>query len=312
MRKISIILITAILVLSATLVHAKWVDFCDYWGANCCRGGYTEQTCKPPAVNNLNLSCTYFHSTQGCCCEGLVWAPDAPNVTATVEDNRITIQWELDPAAKTYGLWWGDSGTWDKLDDEHKLPLSDDSSSFVHENLEYNTTYYYYLTVRNEYGGSTATAHATTGSNPNPPTPQPQPSPGSAGALYRYFGNGEHFYTTNWNELGSGRGGYAYEGIQGYIYTNQQPGTVPLYRYFGNGEHFYTTNWNELGGGRGGYAYEGIQGYVNPTQQPGTVPLYRYFGNGDHFYTTNWSELGGGRGGYGYEGIQCYVSETPP
>lgn len=38
--------------------------------------------------------------------------------------------------------------------------------------------------------------------------------------LYRYFRSsaGDHFYTTNWNELGAGRSGYAYEGIECYVY----------------------------------------------------------------------------------------------
>ncbi len=37
--------------------------------------------------------------------------------------------------------------------------------------------------------------------------------------LYRYWnpGIGDHFYTTNWNELGSGRYGWGYEGIQCYV-----------------------------------------------------------------------------------------------
>jgi subtilisin family serine protease len=38
--------------------------------------------------------------------------------------------------------------------------------------------------------------------------------------LYRYWNGGaaDHFYTTSWNELGSGRYGWAYEGIQCYVY----------------------------------------------------------------------------------------------
>ncbi len=131
--------------------------------------------------------------------------------------------------------------------------------------------------------------------------------------LYRYYnsGNGDHFYTTNACDLGSGKSGYVFEGDAGFLYTTAVAGTNALHRYYdpGNGDHFYTTNWSELGGGAGGYLYEGIAGYLFPTAQAGTVALYRYYnpGNGDHFYTTNWSELGGGAGGYLYESIAGYV-----
>ena len=39
--------------------------------------------------------------------------------------------------------------------------------------------------------------------------------------LYRYWNPqiGDHFYTTNWNELGNGRYGWGYEGIQCYVHT---------------------------------------------------------------------------------------------
>ena len=92
--------------------------------------------------------------------------------------------------------------------------------------------------------------------------------------LYRYWnpGIGDHFYTTNWGELGSGRYGWGYEGIQCHVLPQQRTGSVPLYRYWnpGIGDHFYTTNWGELGSGRYGWRYEGIQCYVFP--QPTSAP----------------------------------------
>lgn len=132
-------------------------------------------------------------------------------------------------------------------------------------------------------------------------------------ALYRYWnpGGADHFYTTNWGELGFGRYGWNYEGVQCYVYQNQVSGSVPLYRYWNPSiaDHFYTTSWAELGSGKYGWKYEGIQCYVFPAPTPGSLPLYRYWNPsaGDHFYTTNWSELGSGRSGWRYEGIQCYV-----
>jgi Papain family cysteine protease/Repeat of unknown function (DUF5648) len=139
------------------------------------------------------------------------------------------------------------------------------------------------------------------------------PPPGRRVPLYRYWNPGiaDHFYTTNWSELGAGRYGWNYEGIQCYVLAAQVAGTVPLYRYWNSsiGDHFYTTSWSELGAGRYGWRYEGIQCYVAASRLAGTVPLYRYWNSraGDHFYTTNWSELGSGRYGWVLEGIQCYV-----
>ncbi|MFZ5986846.1 MAG: hypothetical protein ACOYWZ_06965 [Bacillota bacterium] len=36
--------------------------------------------------------------------------------------------------------------------------------------------------------------------------------------LYRYCNGTDHFYTTNYSELGSGKLGYVYEGIQCYVF----------------------------------------------------------------------------------------------
>ncbi|NIM15748.1 MAG: hypothetical protein GTO45_27485, partial [Candidatus Aminicenantes bacterium] len=80
--------------------------------------------------------------------------------------------------------------------------------------------------------------------------------------LYRYLNSsiGDHYYTTNWNELGNGAGGYVYEGIACWVHNSQLPGTKKFYRYLNSsiGDHYYTTNWNELGNGAGGYVYEGV------------------------------------------------------
>lgn len=131
--------------------------------------------------------------------------------------------------------------------------------------------------------------------------------------LYRYWnpGIGDHFYTTNWDELGFGASGWNLEGIQCRVHTQMGSGMVPLYRYWNSdiGDHFYTTNWGELGYGASGWYFESVQGYVYPDPHVGTLPLYRYWnsGIGDHFYTTNWGELGAGASGWDLEGIQAYV-----
>ena len=146
--------------------------------------------------------------------------------------------------------------------------------------------------------------------------------------LYRYY-NGEHFYTTSIEEIGTavpgqqGKYGYRSEGIQCVIATEPRPGFLPLYRYWNGNipDHFYTTNASEIGTtvpgatGKYGYRFESTAAYCSATYQSGLVPLYRYYnGNiGDHFYTTNAQEIGttvpGVTGKYGYksEGVACYV-----
>ena len=131
--------------------------------------------------------------------------------------------------------------------------------------------------------------------------------------LFRYWNAAatDHFYTTNWAELGSGKYGWVFEGIQCYTYPKAVLGSLPLHRYWnpGNGDHFYTTNFAELGNGKYGWGYEGVQCHVFALPAVGRVPLYRYWNAavGDHFYTTNWSELQWGKYGWVFEGIQCWV-----
>ena len=100
--------------------------------------------------------------------------------------------------------------------------------------------------------------------------------------LYRYYNSGsnDHFYTTNFAEIGTttpgsvGNFGYKYEGVAGYCYKTQTTGTVPFFRYWNDimGDHFYTTNlkYNEIGTttpgnvGKYGYKSEGVACYVFP------------------------------------------------
>lgn len=78
--------------------------------------------------------------------------------------------------------------------------------------------------------------------------------------VYRKFARGNHFYTTTPQE--GEVHGYVDEGILGFVYMTQQPGTVPVYRKFGGGDHFYTTNLQE--GKDQGYQDEGVLGYIYP------------------------------------------------
>jgi subtilisin family serine protease len=132
--------------------------------------------------------------------------------------------------------------------------------------------------------------------------------------LYRYWNPSvtDHYYTTNFNELGWAASGWEFGHIECYIYPTQQSGTVPLYGYWNPsiGDHYFTTNFNELGNGAYGWTLSGITGYIYPTQQSGTVPLHQYWNPsiGDHFFTINLEELGpSGAYGWSYSSISGYV-----
>ncbi len=135
----------------------------------------------------------------------------------------------------------------------------------------------------------------------------------------------EHFYTANKAERDSlikdFRDGYSAffdEGIEGYLFPNQVPGTVPLYRLYKDPmKHFYTTVAKEKGKAinKDGYRFENIVGYVSAVQISGTTPLYRAYRatvgkiGDDHFYTIKEDEKFGAINKYGYidDGITCYV-----
>ncbi|HYX26147.1 MAG TPA: hypothetical protein VFC23_18490 [Thermoanaerobaculia bacterium] len=131
-------------------------------------------------------------------------------------------------------------------------------------------------------------------------------------SLYRYYnpGNGDHFYTTNWNELGNGGLGYYFEWVQCHIDSRSGTGNTPFYRYYnsGTGAHFYSTDFYEA---PAGFSFEWVQGYVYTYNFTGSlVPLYRYYnaGTDKYFYTTNYNELGGGAQGFAYQKIAAWVN----
>jgi hypothetical protein len=127
--------------------------------------------------------------------------------------------------------------------------------------------------------------------------------------LYRYSANGWHFYTTNWNELGSGNG-WTFEGSIGGTQPRRSEQSQPFFRYYNpvSGNHFYTTTWAELAEGwQRGWVFEGVEAYVPTFSSSLTKQLHRYYNptSGDFFYTTNFDELGNGGLGYIYQGVQC-------
>ncbi len=143
--------------------------------------------------------------------------------------------------------------------------------------------------------------------------------------LYRYYNGTNHFYTTI---LGEGGSDWNYEGIQAFIFQNQEANTVALYRFCKNVkkktglfsykiciDHYYTTDKNS--GINNGYIIEnsgnpiGFVYTTNYNTAVNTVGLRQYYSSTlyDHFYTTSTTELGNGTGSYSFNCNSCYVVE---
>jgi hypothetical protein len=97
--------------------------------------------------------------------------------------------------------------------------------------------------------------------------------------VYRLFHPtlAKHLYTVNpmeW-ETAITRDRYIAEGVVGYLYADQVPGTVPLYRlyHFGVADHFYTNDPLEVDlAVAAGYVPEAIIGYVPAEEDPEVWP----------------------------------------
>ena len=151
--------------------------------------------------------------------------------------------------------------------------------------------------------------------------------------VYRYYSDKDHFYTTDYSEIGTskwgqlGRSGYTSEGAGFQSLLNGNPGyglkVTPVYRYYNGVDHFYTPNPAEIGTttpgqiGKGNYKSEGVGFWAfqnaNPAPRIKAIPIHRYYNGVDHFYTHNANEIGTttmgqkGKGDYKYEGIGWYA-----
>jgi hypothetical protein len=140
--------------------------------------------------------------------------------------------------------------------------------------------------------------------------------PLAATSFYRLWHqpSGDHFHTTDWNEvLTAVQLGYTYEGDRTKVSNSDDDDLVPFYRLWNptTNDHFHTTDWNEvLNAVQQGYRYEGIRCFVYPANSDKGIPFYRLWNpaNGDHFHTTEWGEvLTAIQQGYRYEGIRARV-----
>jgi hypothetical protein len=130
------------------------------------------------------------------------------------------------------------------------------------------TDHFYTLSASDRDAAVSAYGYAA----PHTPFAMPSPIGYHTAAFYRYFKGApqlEHFYThdaAEWQYVE--QNGYVYEGIEGYLYTREKPGTTPLYRFTtydgasGDLVHFYGINYYDSRAS--GMTYEGVVGYVCP------------------------------------------------
>lgn len=164
------------------------------------------------------------------------------------------------------------------------------------------------------------TAASASGTSVRVDIAQSSPEAPETAPVYRLWSPaaGDHLYTMSAAERDAAtRGGYATEGIAGYLPPTPGPGTAVVYRLFNSrlGDHFYTTSAEEAAGAaRSGYAKEGVLGAI-PTDFSGDLaPLIRMWSGRatDHFYTAHYAEqFGAYNGGYKFEGLLGWIATTP-
>ena len=140
--------------------------------------------------------------------------------------------------------------------------------------------------------------------------------------MYWEGGKNTHFVTT-WAEVirwqNEKNQNHKYEKIAGYIFNNQETGTIPLYQMYWEGgkNTHYVTTWAEVirwqNEKNQNHKYERVIGYIFKNQEVGTVPLYQiYWGSGKNtHYVTTWEEVIKWQNqGHQYEKILGYVYPT--
>jgi hypothetical protein len=101
------------------------------------------------------------------------------------------------------------------------------------------------------------------------------------------------------------------EGIAGFVFPDERPGTIPVYRWLhpADRSRFYTVRPNAPDRPRA--VAEGIACYVPEHRSPETVPLYRWSSGVDHLYTSALDGERVGRLGYKHRGVAFYVYRDP-
>ena len=157
-------------------------------------------------------------------------------------------------------------------------------------------------------GGTNAycsTTFTITGANTAPTTPVASST--TMSSVYRFYNpnSGEHFYTTNQNEVTTGQG-WRNEGTGFLMLKDYIASSTPIYRCYipSNNLHFISNDFNCEATG---ITNEGTYGYLYSSQLPGTLPVYRCYNttSGDHLITANSSECSDNN--YVTEGIMGYT-----
>jgi hypothetical protein len=101
------------------------------------------------------------------------------------------------------------------------------------------------------------------------------------------------------------------EGVAGYVFAEERPGTVPLYRWVHpvDRTHYYTIRPNAPDRPRS--VSEGVACYVLDHRVPDAVPLYRWSNGYDHLYTFAIDGERASRLGYKHRGVACFVFHDP-
>jgi hypothetical protein len=101
------------------------------------------------------------------------------------------------------------------------------------------------------------------------------------------------------------------EGIAGYVFAEERPGTVPLYRWFHprDGSHYYTIRPNTPD--RPNSVSEGISCHVYDHPVPEVVPFYHWRSRRDDLYTCSAEGENAGQAGYRHQGIAGYIYRDP-
>ena len=307
-----------LLLASVGSANAFWKDYGVWWGGNdLCRGGYTEATCKPPMLSpelGQNLSCTYYHSTTGCCCQGLVWAPDRPDVTATANGNSVNLSWNEDPGANSYGLYWGDTPDFKWFDERY---FKVDGNTFTHGNLNYNTDYYYVVIAYGTYGSKVsqvvkATSGADPAPNPNPdPDPAPVPDPGSPMAsIDAHLSNQGSFDIQRWATRQGGfwdgqkwlSGNFNGDGVTDLANVFNDGGETSIDVHLSDGGNFDIQRWATKQGGfwdgqkwlSGDFNGDGVTDLTNVFNDGGETSIDVHLSDGGSFGIQRWATKQGG------------------
>lgn len=135
--------------------------------------------------------------------------------------------------------------------------------------------------------------------------------PEQLSSVYRWNGNGEHFYTTDRAGEAAASRGYVKETAAFAVSAVRRDGMIPIYR-LQRGAHLYTKSGKERADAlTKGFADEGVLGYIFANPAPGLIALHSWRDSrtGSRFLSAARDAEGPAieKSGSRYEGIVGYV-----